>query len=228
MKKLYKIFFLFILLIFLTTYTPKKFDIISQKEISSFFNIQKIEIVDNYLVSDQEIKPHLKKLYGQNIFFVKYESLEEILNKIDLINKIEIKKKYPDTIKVKIYEENPIAFLNKKNKKFVVMESSKLILFTENLPFEYLPTVFGEESEIYLADFLKNLQNAGFPTSRVKNFYFFKIGRWDIQLKNDQIIKFPFKNVNDSINQSIKLMDRKDFTKYKIIDLRISGKIITE
>ena len=95
MKKLYKIFFLFILLIFLTTYTPKKFDIISQKEISSFFNIQKIEIVDNYLVSDQEIKPHLKKLYGQNIFFVKYESLEEILNKIDLINKIEIKKNIP-------------------------------------------------------------------------------------------------------------------------------------
>ena len=228
MNKLYKIFFLFILLIFLTTYTPKKFDIISQKEIGGFFNIQKIEITDNYLVSDQKIKSHLKNLYGQNIFFVKYKSSKEIINKIDLINKIEIKKKYPDTIKVKIYEESPIAILNKKNKKFIVMESSKLIPFTETKPFKNLPTVFGEESEIHLVDFLKNLQNAEFPIARIKNFYFFKIGRWDIQLKNDQIIKFPFKNVIESINQSIKLMYRKDFTKYKIIDLRISGKIITE
>ena len=228
MNKLYKIFFLFILLIFLTTYTPKKFDIISQKEIGGFFNIQKIEITDNYLISDQKIKPHLKNLYGQNIFFVKYESLKEILNEIDLINKIEIKKKYPDTIKVKIYEESPIAILNKKNKKFIIMESSKLIPFTEIKPFKNLPTVFGEKSEIHLTDFIRNLQNAEFPISRVKNFYFFKIGRWDIQLKNEQVIKFPFKNVNEAINQSIQLMNRKDFVKYKIIDLRISGKIITE
>ena len=82
MNKLYKIFFLFILLIFLTTYTPKKFDLISPKEGGGFFNIQKIEIVNDYLISDQRIKPHLKNLYGQNIFFVKYEPLEEILNKI--------------------------------------------------------------------------------------------------------------------------------------------------
>ena len=228
MNKLYKIFFLFILLIFLTTYTPKKFDLISSKEGGGFFNIQKIEIVNNNLISDQKIKSDLKNLYGQNIFFIKPKSLEEILDKIDLINKVELKKKYPDTIKVKVYEEHPTAILNKKNKKFFIMESSKLIPFTDNIAFENLPTVFGEESEIHLVSFLQSLKNAEFPTPRIKNFYFFKIGRWDIQLKNNQVIKFPFKNVNEAINRSIQLMNRKDFVKYKIIDLRISGKIITE
>ena len=228
MNKLYKIFFLFILLIFLTTYTPKKFDLISPKEGGGFFNIQKIEIVNNSLISDQKIKSDLENLYGKNIFFIKSKPLEKILNKIDLINKVELKKKYPDTIKVKVYEEHPTAILNKKNKKFFIMESSKLIPFTDNIAFENLPTVFGEKSEFHLVSFLKSLQNAEFPTQRIKNFYFFKIGRWDIQLKDDQVIKFPFKNVNEAINQSIQLMNRKDFVKYKIIDLRISGKIITE
>ena len=228
MNKLYKIFFLFILLIFLTTYTPKKFDLISPKGGSGFFNIQKIEIVNNNLISDQKIKSDLKNLYGKNIFFIKPKPLEKILNKIDLINKVELKKKYPDTIKVKVYEEHPTAILNKKNKKFFIMESSKLIPFTDNIAFENLPTVFGEESEVHLVSFLQSLKNAEFPTQRIKNFYFFKIGRWDVQLKDDQVIKFPFKNVNEAINQSIQLMNRKDFVKYKIIDLRISGKIITE
>ena len=164
----------------------------------------------------------------KNIFFIKSKPLEKILNKIHLINKVELKKKYPDTIKVKVYEEHPTAILNKKNKKFIIMESSKLIPFTDNIAFENLPTVFGEKSELHLVSFLKSLQNAEFPTPRIKNFYFFKIGRWDIQLKNDQVIKFPFKNVNEAINQSIQLMNRKDFVKYKIIDLRINGKIITE
>ena len=228
MNKLYKIFFLFILLIFLTTYTPKKFDLIPPKGGGGFFNIQKIEIVNNNLISDQKIKSDLKNLYGKNIFFIKSKPLEKILNKIDLINKVELKKKYPDTIKVKVYEEHPTAILNKKNKKFFIMESSKLIPFTDNIAFENLPTVFGEESEVHLVSFLQSLKNAEFPTQRIKNFYFFKIGRWDVQLKDDQVIKFPFKNVNKAINQSIQLMNRKDFVKYKIIDLRISGKIITE
>ena len=96
--------------------------------------------------------------------------------------------------------------------------------YTTNIGYD----IFGEESEVHLVIFLKSLQNAEFPTQRIKNFYFFKIGRWDIQLKDDQVIKFPFKNVNVAINQSIQLMNRKDFVKYKIIDLRISGKIITE
>jgi len=61
-----------------------------------------------------------------------------------------------------------------------------------------------------------------------KFFYFFKIGRWDIQLTNDKIIKFPHNNIEDAVKKSIELLDRKDFENYNIIDLRIDGKIIVE
>ena len=79
-----------------------------------------------------------------------------------------------------------------------------------------------------LKKFLKDLKSAQFPVKRIKNYYFFKIGRWDIQLKNDQVFKFSFKNVAQSIKKSIQLIDRTDFQKYKVIDLRINDKIITE
>ena len=62
----------------------------------------------------------------------------------------------------------------------------------------------------------------------MKKFYFFQIGRWDIQLTNDKIIKFPHSKIEDAVKKSIELLDRKDFENYNIIDLRIDGKIIVE
>ena len=155
-------------------------------------------------------------------------NLRESLSKINFLDKIEVKKKYPNTIKIKVYEDEPIAVLNRKGLKFFICESSRLVPFQKDIVTDDLPNVFGEESEIYLTEFLNDLKVAGFPEKRIKNFYFFKIKRWDIQLKNDKIIKLPFTNVVESISQSIKLIDRKDFQKYKVIDLRISGKIIAE
>ena len=60
------------------------------------------------------------------------------------------------------------------------------------------------------------------------NFYYFKIGRWDLELSDKRTIKFPYNISTDIIKKSIELMNRKDFQNYKIIDLRIDGKIIVE
>ena len=45
---------------------------------------------------------------------------------------------------------------------------------------------------------------------------------------NGQTIKLPFENIEESINLSVDLLNKENFQKYKVIDLRISGKIITE
>ena len=77
-------------------------------------------------------------------------------------------------------------------------------------------------------NFYNLLQNNNFPKYRVKNYYYFQIGRWDLQLKNNKIIKFPPNKINKAIQQSIKLLNREDFMIYNTIDLRIHGKIVVE
>ena len=77
-------------------------------------------------------------------------------------------------------------------------------------------------------NFFNQLENNHFPNRKIKNFYYFQIGRWDLQLLNDKIIKFPHNNVDDAIKKSIELLNRKDFENYNIIDLRVDGKIIVE
>jgi len=72
------------------------------------------------------------------------------------------------------------------------------------------------------------LENNNFPRKRIKNLYYFQIGRWDLQLLNNQIIKLPTNKTAEAIKQSVKLLGRKDFENYDIIDLRIYGKIVVE
>ena len=76
--------------------------------------------------------------------------------------------------------------------------------------------------------FLNQLKNDNFPVEEIENFYYFQIGRWDIKLLNNKIIKFPNNEVDKAIIKAISLIDREDFTSYKIIDLRLNGKVIVE
>jgi len=227
MKKFYRIFLLLTLFIFITTYNPNKFDFISENN-NKFFKIQKIIITDNFLIEKNHIYKKLEKIYNKNIFFIKRKDLEDSLKNIDFLEKIEVKKKYPNTVIVKIFETKPLGFLYKDNVKYLLDSSSNLILLQKHVNFERLPNIFGEGAEKDLVNFLNRLEINNFPKKEIKNMYYFQIERWDLQLLNDKIIKFPHKVTDKIIKKSIDLLNRKDFENYNIIDLRVDGKIIVE
>ena len=227
MKKLYRIVLLIIVFIFLSTYNPSGFNLILQKN-NTFLKIQKIEIVNNSLIKDSKIKEKLGKIYNKNIFLIKRKDIEDPLKEINFLEKVEVKKKYPNTIIVKIFETKPVAILYKNKAKYLLDSSSNLILFEDDMNFNQLPTVFGEGAKNHFIYFFSQLENNNFPIENVEKFYFFQIERWDLHLANDRLIKFPHNNIDDAIKKSIELLDRKDFENYNIIDLRIDGKIIVE
>jgi len=227
MKKLYRIVLLILVLIFLSTYSPNKFDLILEKN-NTFLKIQKIKIVNNLLIKSSEIKEKLSKKYNRNILSIKKKDIEEPLKEINFLEKVEVKKKYPNTIVVKIFETKPVAILYKNKAKYLLDSSSNLISFENNMNFNQLPSVFGIGAENYFVYFFNQLENNNFPINNIKKFYFFQIGRWDLQLANDKMIKLPHDNIEDAIKKSIELLNRKDFQNYNIIDLRVDGKIIVE
>ena len=227
MIKLYRIVLLILVLIFLSTYSPNKFGLILEKN-NTFLKIQKIKIVNNFLIKSSEIKEKLSKIYNRNIFLIKKKDIEEPLKEINFLEKVEVKKKYPNTIVVKIFETKPVAILYKNKAKYLLDSSSNLISFENNMNFNQLPSVFGIGAENNFVYFFNQLENNNFPISNIKKFYFFQIGRWNLQLVNDKIIKLPHGNIEDAIKKSIELLNRKDFQNYNIIDLRVDGKIIVE
>ena len=225
MKKFYKIVLLLTALIFLSTFNPKELNLF-KKESNTLFKIENIEVKNNFLTNKNEIKKKLKVILKENIFFIKREDIEKPLKEVDFLQHIEVKKKYPNTILIKIFETKPVAILFKNQVKYIIDSSSNLIVFKKHMELNNLPGVFGEGAEKNFINFFNQLKKNNFPSKQIKNFYYFQIGRWDLQLLNNKVIKLPHNNIEDAIIKSIELLDRKNFKSYNIIDLRIDGKII--
>ena len=227
MKKLYKIILLLTILIFLTTYSPNKITFFNKNKIF-FFKIQNIEITNNNKINKTDIINKLNHIYNKNILFISNNDISEPLKTVNYLEKIEVKKKYPDTIVIRIYETKPVGILFKNNTKYIIDTLSNLITFNDNLVNNNFPNIFGKDAEKDFINFFEQLKNNKFPRKEVKNYYYFQVDRWDVKLTNNQIIKFPSKKRKEAIQQSIKLLNHEDFENYKVIDLRIHGKIVVE
>ena len=226
MTNISKIVLLLATLVLLTTYNFKTTSL--TKSENTFFEIEKIKVINTDIINESEFIDKLNVLYGKNIITISKLEVENPLKSIDFINKIEIKKKYPETIIIKIYETVPVAIIYKNEIKYILDSKSNLAIFKKELNFSNLPSIFGSSAEDYFINFYNQLKSNGFPINKIKNFYYFRSGRWNVQLLNDKIIKFPDNIKINLIRQVIELLNRKDFSDYNVIDLRIDDKIIVE
>ena len=63
-------------------------------------SIKKITIENNYVIDEENIKKKLAFLYDTNLFLLKTENIKIRLNEIDFIESYEIKKIYPNKIRI--------------------------------------------------------------------------------------------------------------------------------
>ena len=207
------------LLLLLTTFnSQKKFNL------NSILKIEKIIIVNNFIVKKKYIKKKLSFLYDTNLFFLKTPNVEKQLIKISFIESFKIKKIYPNKIKITIFEKKPIVVLQNKQSKYYYTDKGDVINYINLKEFENLPIVFGDKENFKF--FYDNLIKIKFPTNEIKKFYLFESKRWDLITKKNQTIKLPIKNYNKSLLNFMNLKYQGNFEKFKIFDYRINEQLI--
>ena len=206
------------LLILLTTINSQ------QRFVASQFVIKTIEIENNVLIKNKDIKNLLIPFYNKNLISLDNNEVKKALMQNSLIQSFNIKKKYPSTLKIKIFEKKPIAVLFNKKNKFYLSEKIDLIEF-KNLPnYQTLPYVLANKDDFKI--FYNNLKKINFPLNIVKKYKFYATNRWDLETKNNQVIKLPSKNYTKSLKNFLNLKSKNDFEKYKLFDYRISNQLI--
>ena len=206
------------LLILFTTF-------ISQKEITiEKFKIKIIQIENNNLLSETDIKKELLSIYNENLVFINLDKVKKILRQNTYIESFQIKKKYPDILIIKIFEKKPIAILQKKKKKFYLSEKIELIKFENLHIYKDLPIIFGNEKDFQI--FYYNLKKVNFPLESIKKYYFFESNRWDLITQDEKTIKLPSINYIESLKNFLDIKYRNEFKKYKIFDYRIDDQLI--
>ena len=147
-----------------------------------------------------------------------------ILNNSELVDYIKLRKIYPSKLKIIIYEKEPVAILNNKKKTFYITKEGEEIKFFKNPRLEGLPNIFGKKNNFL--QIYEILDELNFPISEIKSFYYFDIGRWDIILKDNRVIKLPVKNFSKSLKNYLELNKKINFEKYSIFDYRIQDQLI--
>ena len=212
-----KIIFYIFLVIFLGTFNNKNLKNFDLPKIN-MVNIEGIEFNDNeYLRIMNLIKLN-------NLLSIQKSQIKEILNSNNLIEEYEVFKKYPSSLEIKIEKTNFLASTNINGKNYLVGSNGKFINtkdYSQNLPF-----IFGNfETEKFL-EFKNIILQTDFKYNNIKNFYYFPSGRWDVEMVSGVLIKLPITGIKESLNLSIDLLEDKEFSNIKILDIRQKNQIV--
>ena len=211
------IFYLFIFILLGTLNNKNLFEIKFNKDYD--FKITSLSDFD-----DREIIKDLSDHKNQNLFFLNKDKILETLQKHKTIEDFNIFKNYPSELKIKIKKTQFLAITQKNGINFYIGSNGNLI---KNDNYEYdLPFIFGNVEVIEFLKFIDLINNSKFNYFDIKNLYYFKSKRWDIETKDGILIKLPMNNLSRSLEILSKFINENNLENIDYIDLRQNNQII--
>ena len=182
-------------------------------------NINDINIVGLNDDDKSSLHQKIKNFNLNNVFSISKIDLINEIKSNSIIEKYSIFKRYPSSLDVNIEKTKFLARINKNGQIFYIGSNGRFIKndFLNN----QLPFIFGNPKVDEFFRIKKIIDESKISYVEIKNLYFFQSKRWDLELRENTIIKLPNDNVNLAINLAIKFLDDN-----KLIDARIENQII--
>ena len=217
-KKNYIFFLLIVFLILSSTHN-------SNFKYNNFFNVKKIEVVGLNKTDNAFLENEFTNLVGSNIFTLNKKSFG-LINSINRIKSYNIKKIYPNQVKVYLESAKAIGFVKNIN-ELVILGNNGKIIEPETLP-KNIPEVTGTNDMKKIFQTIEIIKKSDFDIRKIKKINFFPSKRIDIEFENKKKIKFPINLKIDDLNFGFRVINDEKFNQVKIIDLRIPNKVITD
>tara|TARA_B100000963_G_scaffold357984_1_gene381472 strand:- start:564 stop:1235 length:672 start_codon:yes stop_codon:yes gene_type:complete len=186
--------------------------------------VERIQISGLNAKDSKILLNNLEYLKLQNFFSLNKSKINNTINSNTLIESYKIFKIYPSTLDVKVKETIFLANINIGSDLFFVGSNGKLS--KTNSSDKELPFIFGKPNIGEFLKFKKIIDNSNISYKNIKSLYHFQSKRWDIELKNNILIKLPKKNIKQSLKNAYQFLNDSSFGTIKIIDARIDNKII--
>ena len=184
----------------------------------------KFEISSLSKFNDGDIINDLSNYKFQNLFLLKEEKILETIKKYNIIEDYEFYKHYPSELVVDLKKTKFLAITKIDGINFYIGSNGKLIKTKDKL--EELPIIFGKVNVVEFLKLKNLIDKSNFDFNDIKNLYFFKSKRWDIETKEGLLLKLPQKNLAESFQLFIKIINNQYLDEINIIDLRQNDLLI--
>ncbi len=212
------VLFYFLLLLIVTSINNINFSKIKLNKVQNI-NISGLNYFEN-----EKILKDIKNSNLENIFFLNSRKINNIINSNSLVEEFKVFKKYPSTINIDIEKTTFLAKINHNEKIFILGSNGKFL--KNDFSIKELPYIFGNPEPSDFLNFKKIVENSKISYEAIKNIYFFKSNRWDLELKNNIIIKLPKNNLKETLDNVSEFMKNISIDGILIIDARIKNQII--
>jgi cell division protein FtsQ len=184
-------------------------------------NINNINIIGLGNKDKSNLIKQIENFNLNNIFLIRKIDLTNEIESNSLVENYSIFKRYPSSLEINIEKTKFLAKMNKNGQIFYIGSNGKLI--KNNSVNNQLPFIFGNPEVIEFFEIKEIIDKSKISFSEIKNLYFFPSKRWDLELRDNTIIKLPNDNVNLVLNLVMEFLDDNKF-----IDARIKNQIILD
>ena len=189
------------------------------------FNSLKLQNINNIDITGLDIKDksilltEIQNFDLNNIFLIAKMDLANEIESNSLVENYFVFKKYPSSLNIDIEKTQFLAKINKNGQIFFIGSNGKFIK-NDSLNNE-LPFIFGNPTVKEFFKIREIIDKSKISYSEIKNLYFYPSKRWDLELKDNTIIKLPIDDIDRALNLAIEFLDDN-----KLIDARIENQII--
>ncbi|MBH21115.1 MAG: hypothetical protein CML98_05010 [Rhodobiaceae bacterium] len=218
----------FMLLFFQANIHSTKLASNSSKFLSKLdLNIQEVKIEGTKNTDGSDIVSALNLSKDTPLVKFNLQDANNRISRLDWVKDVEIKKLYPSTLKIKIYEYEPIAIWIYDGSKFVIDQDGQIIKGLDPNKFKNLKFVAGYNALDYIPSIIKSLgEYPGFD-DRVKSILRVGDRRWTVRLFNGLEIYFP----ETGMSKAIEILQNLDnetqlLSRYiDVIDMRLPNRM---
>ena len=189
------------------------------------FNSLKLQNINNIDITGLDIKDksilltEIQNFDLNNIFLIAKMDLANEIESNSLVENYFVFKRYPSALDINIEKTKFLAKINKNGQIFYIGSNGKFIK-NGSLNNE-LPFIFGNPTVKEFFKIREIIDKSKISYSEIKNLYFYPSKRWDLELRDNTIIKLPIDDIDRALNLAIEFLDDN-----KLIDARIENQII--
>ena len=191
-----------------------------------FDKIKNINVLGLGHNDNQDLLYNIIDLNLGNIFFLNKENINKIINSNTLIHDYEIFKRYPHSLDINVKRTKFLARIKDNKNFFLIGSNGKLSPIEHKDKSDYLPFVFGKPKIDQFLKFKTIIDSSKFEYKDIDSIFFFSSNRWDIQLKNELLVRLPSKNIKKTLDLVSDFLIENTNNSIKIVDARIQNQII--
>lgn len=194
------------------------------------FVIRRLDVIGRNQVAADEVLKALQVKQGSPIFGYCPQEASQRLGANPWFKSVNVERRMPDTIFVRVVERIPAARWQVQG-KFAVVDVEGVVLTTENMDmYKDLPIIIGQEARHKVVDLFNLLRGEPELTQQITAATWISNRRWNLTLRNNVIIKLPAQDPGlalsafSSLNKRDKILERDITT----VDLRLPKQVVLQ